>query len=107
MGGETMNKELVVKAIRTAEKLRILEAEKAALQLSLEKALHIALLWPDAFAHGKAATCWEGAQLPAWHIKSGMPPHTGQTFVVTAGNGEVRKFPFDEVSTLLGGGLEV
>jgi hypothetical protein len=102
-----MTPELITKAIQSAAHLRELEEQKAGLRAKLEKSLHITLLWPDVFTHGKVKSHWEGAGPPAWHLKSGVPPHKGQTFVVTDGNGETRSFSFDEVSTLLGGGLQI
>ena len=79
------------------------EAKK--LTRKLDKSIALEYLWPEAFDHGRARAHWFGKTPSTIHFKKGEPLHLHHEFHITDGDGNKKMFSYDDVPTILGGGL--
>ena len=77
--------------------LKDLGRRRDALVGELERSLAIQSLWPEAFAHGGAVSCWIGS--PQGRDRGGM--RYALRLRVTDGAGTVREFPQSDVPAVL------
>lgn len=70
--------------------------------LDLKKSFALQQLWPAVFDEGAAKSQWSGKQ-PFFNRD---PEHLNHILTVTNGAGEKREFSYEQVPTLLGGGLK-
>jgi hypothetical protein len=77
------------------------EAKK--LTRKMDKSLALEYLWPEAFEHGRARAYWFGKAA----AQRGKPdqPHRYHEFIITNSKGDSRSFAYEQVPTLLNGGL--
>jgi hypothetical protein len=90
------------------DKLNSKLAEAREVMLKLDKSLALEYLWPDAFKHGRARAHWFGpaGTNDARYLPHGAPFHLKHEFVVTDAKGNTRSFDYEEVPSILEGGLE-
>jgi hypothetical protein len=88
------------------ERLRSLHTEQTKLVEELDKALAIKHLWAAAFDHGNAKSQWIPNAVKRSQFDQLLNPdvHFGESLLVTNGMGDAKKFPYDAVPNILGGG---
>lgn len=78
------------------------EAKK--LTRKLDKSIALEYLWPEAFDHGRARAHWFGKANHGNAVLN-KPVHMYHEFHITDGDGNKKMFSYDDVPTILGGGL--
>ena len=75
----------------------------------LDKALAIEHLWHTAFDYGDVKSQWLSNSVKRSHWDRARNPdaHLGETLMITNAMGDVKKFPYENVPRILGGGKEV
>ena len=88
------------------ERLRSLHTEQTKLVEELDKALAIKHLWAAAFDHGNAKSQWipTGGRRSHFDRLRNPDVHFGESLLVTNGMGDAKKFPYEDVPNILGGG---
>jgi hypothetical protein len=89
------------------DKLHSKVDESKKLMVKLDKSLALEYLWPDAFQYGRARAHWFGPSGTnhTFLMARDQPLHLKHEFVVTDAKGNTRSFDYEEVPTVLQGGL--
>jgi len=87
-------------------RLRSLQSKGAKLVEELDKTLAIKHLWASAFDHGNAKSQWmpTGVKRSRFDRLRNPGLHFGESLLVTNGTGDTKKFPYEDVPNILGGG---
>ena len=93
----------------TTENLKRLMTEQTYLVEQLDKALAIEHLWHTAFDYGDVKSQWIPNPVKRSRLDQRLNPgaHVGETFIITNAMGDVKKFLYDDVPHILGGGKVV